>query len=49
MPNHKGTIKRHKDVCLECGLDGTHWEMDPKSEHVTRFCEKCAESCLKKA
>jgi len=41
MKYHKGTIKRHKDICLECGLDGKIWKMDPKSGMLTRYCEEC--------
>ncbi len=43
MKYHKGTIKRIKDLCLECDQDGEIWKIDPKSGHLTRFCLICAE------
>ena len=42
MANHKGTIKRHKDVCLECDQDGAIWKINPKDGHLTRYCLLCA-------
>jgi hypothetical protein len=41
--NHKGTIKRHKDICLECDLPGEIWKLNPKDGHLTRYCLICSE------